>query len=84
LIAKFLTIKFEILAAVTLVMWVGTYFIVRAYWKKIANAKTIKSDFKKVPINNTLTVMVIGLVSYRKCPEFFAHLVWAERRPALA
>jgi hypothetical protein len=69
MIEKFHTIKFGILAILTLVTWLSTYFLMRSFWRK-AGAKTIQADFIKVPVTNSLTVigivcpLLIGLVSY--------------------
>jgi hypothetical protein len=69
MIAKFLTAKFGVLLAVIFVVWVVTYLAIRYYWKG-AGEKTLRSDYLKVPINNTLSVMgivcplLIALASY--------------------
>ena len=69
MIAKFHTIKFGILVVIMIVTWLVTYLVTRYYWNT-APEQTLKSDFLKVPINNTLTVMgvvcplLIALASY--------------------
>jgi hypothetical protein len=65
MITKFHTLKFGILVIITLVAWLVIYFSARQYWKSVPE-RTIKSDYVKVPINNTL--MVMGIV----CPLLIA------------
>lgn len=65
MIAKSLTLKFGILLIITLVVWAIISFAARAYWKDVPE-KSLKSDYLKVPINNTLSVM--GIV----CPLLIA------------